>query len=343
MTAFPPPTTAPAGWYPDPVGGGSRYFDGRMWQPVDQSAVAFEQRPPHPQLPVSAARGALVILLASLIVGRTLIELLVEYDWPVLVYVVILTLLGYGPSVAWAWYVRRRWAGGRLGEVGWKFRWGDLWRGPVTYLVAVGIEIVVALLVTLAHIPTSGNTDDVSDRGVDRVYVIAVVVTAVIAAPVVEELVFRGVVLRGLLSRLGPVPAIALQGLLFGMAHFDPVRGAGNIGLMIVLSSVGITFGAAAYLMRRIGPTVIAHAVLNGVVMVIVLTGVLDDVDRDLGAQLAIVDQAHVAEPGGDQQHVAGAGSADRLERVAVDHRHVFEPRPGLAGYRVGGQLDQRR
>ena len=101
---------------------------------------------------------------------------------------------------------------------------------------------------------------------------ISILVTTVVAAPVVEELVFRGVMLRGLRSRLPAVAAVGGQGVVFGLAHFDPVRGSGNIGLVLVLTSVGIVLGGAAYLLRRIGPTIIAHAILNGVVMTVVLT-----------------------------------------------------------------------
>ena len=55
-------------------------------------------------------------------------------------------------------------------------------------------------------------------------------------------------------------------------AHVDPARGIGNIGLVLVLGAVGVVFGGAAYLLRRIGPTILAHAIFNAVVMVIVLT-----------------------------------------------------------------------
>ena len=44
----------------------------------------------------------------------------------------------------------------------------------------------------------------------------------------------------------------------------------------MVLSGVGIAFGAAAVLLRRIGPTIVAHAIFNAAVLVIVLTGVAD-------------------------------------------------------------------
>jgi membrane protease YdiL (CAAX protease family) len=283
---LPPPTTAPAGWYPDPVSGGMRYFDGRAWAPA---TPRFEERQPHPDLPVAAAVGALLILLGSLIGGRALIDVLIRFDWPVLVYVALLTIVGYGPSLAWCWYVRRRWAAGESSGIGWRFRWSDLGWGPLTYIAAFGSQVVVAALVLLLEIPLSSNVDDVTELDVDRSYLVATVITAVVAAPVVEELVFRGVVLRGFLSRLGAVLAISLQGVLFGVAHVDPVRGAGNIGLAMVLSAVGIALGAAAYLTRRIGATVIAHAIFNGVVMIIVLTGVLDDVDTELGGVLRLV------------------------------------------------------
>ena len=44
----------------------------------------------------------------------------------------------------------------------------------------------------------------------------------------------------------------------------------------IMLSGVGAALGGAAYLLRRIGPTIVAHAILNGVVLTLVLTGVTE-------------------------------------------------------------------
>jgi len=153
-------------------------------------------------------------------------------------------------------------------------------------LAAIGVQIVLAVIVLMFKIPQSSNVDSATDLGADRAYLIATLVTAVIAAPIIEELVFRGLVMRGLLSRMSPVVAIGLQGVLFGVAHVDPVRGAGNIGLALVLSGVGVAFGTSAYLTRRLGPTVIAHAIFNGVVLAIVLSGVLDDIETDFRSSL---------------------------------------------------------
>ena len=308
MSYFPPPTTPPAGWYPDPQGWGQRYFDGRAWSPA---MPRFDEPEQHPNLPFGAALGALAVLMVSLVLGKVIVEALISYDWPLIVYIVISVVLSYGPSVGWGIYVRRRWGAGRLASLGWKFRWSDLGWGPLTWLAAVLSQSVLAAAVLIFDIPLSSNIDGTGDFDADRAYLIATLIAAVIAAPIVEEIVFRGLVIRGFLSRMGPVAAIGLQGVLFGVAHVDPVRGAGNIGLALVLSGVGVALGAAAYFTHRLGPTVIAHAIFNAVVFAIVLTGVLDDVDRDFGRGAAskvsvveqhhVVDQAHIAEPGGEQ------------------------------------------
>ena len=67
------------------------------------------------------------------------------------------------------------------------------------------------------------------------------------------------------------MPAVALQGVLFGSPTSTRRTARGNIGLVLVLAAVGVAFGGAAYLLRRIGPTIIAHAIFNGVVMAVVL------------------------------------------------------------------------
>jgi len=285
MSTFPPPTTAPAGWYPDPTNGGTRYFDGRVWAPA---RPVFEEREAHPELPLAAAMGALGVLVASLLVGRTRGGLVADAG-PDVIGFAVAVVIGYGPSVMWALYVMRRWGGGRPSSVGFTFRWADLGWGPLTWLSAIACQLVMYGVVVLFHIPITSNVKDVADPGVTRAYQVVTVLAAVVAAPLVEELVFRGVVMRGFLSRLGPVAAIASQGLLFGFAHSDPGRGAGNLGLALVLSAVGVALGTSAYLLRRIGPTVIAHAIFNGVVLIIILSGLLDDSNRQLGHLVAHV------------------------------------------------------
>lgn len=339
MTSFPPPTTGPAGWYPDPDGrAGLRYFDGRRWAPPEEPVATLAPRPeraPHPTLPLPAAVGALAILVVSLVGGRLLIDALVPFGWPVLVYVTILAVVGYGPSVWWCRHVSRRWGTGDLADdVGLRFRWRDLGLGPLIWLSAVACQIVVAALVLALRLPTSSNTEGISELQADRSYVIALLVTAVVAAPIVEEMVFRGVVLRGLLSRMGVAAAVAVQAVLFGIAHVDPVRGTGNLGLAVILSAVGVALGIAAYLLRRIGPTIVAHAIFNGVVLAIVLTGVADRLQERLDSsapEAAVVDQPNVADPDRHGEQGSWTDPFDVVEGVRVDHGGILQASAWLA------------
>jgi hypothetical protein len=219
-----------------------------------------------------------------------------------------------------------------------RFRWSDAGWGPVIWIAALVVQIAVAALIIVFDVPLTSNTERVSDIDADRAYVIALAITAVVAAPLVEEMVFRGVVMRGLRARLGAVATVALQAVFFGAAHFDPVRGAGNIGLVMVLSAVGAAFGLGAYLLRRIGPTILAHAIFNGVVLIIVLTGANESSDFELGSpssceatvdECAVVDQSHVAEPHRDQQARSLVDLRHGFEGVAVDDGRVLERCPG--------------
>lgn len=333
MDRFAPPSTAPAGWYPDPVTGQPRYFDGVRWTTAPAGAFHVEEIEEHPQLPLPVALGALLVLVVSLVLGKAVVDALVGRDWPLVTYIAVSALLSYGPSIVWLYYVRRRWGAGRFDSVGWRFRWVDLAWGPITWVSAIGVQLVLAVAVLILDVPLSSNVESISDGGADRAYLVATAVAAVIAAPVVEELVFRGLVLRGLLSRLGPVLAVALQGALFGVAHVDPVRGVGNVGLAIVLSGVGMALGTAAYLTRRLGPAVIAHAIFNGVVVAILLSGAVDDVDRSLfesrtsegSVELDVVDQSDAADPRGQQDDRWAVDALDVVQGLGVDERHVLE------------------
>lgn len=330
LSEFPPPSSAPAGWYPDPTGAGVRYFDGVQWAPP---SPRFEQLDEHPSLPLSAAIGALVVLVVSLLAAKLIVDPLISLDWPLPAYVAIVALVGYGPSLVWGWYVQRRWGKGQLSSLGWRFRWSDLGWGPLTWISAIGIQIAIAAVIIALDIPLSSNVDDVSELDVDRSYVIATLVAAVIAAPVIEELVFRGLVLRGFLSRMGATWAILLQGVLFGAAHVDPVRGTGNIGLVMILSGVGVAFGGAAYFTHRLGAPIIAHAIFNGVVLAIVLSGVANGLEPD-DAMLrdhTIVDEAYASEPRGNEHDDVAFDTVDVVERGGVDDLDVFDVAPGFS------------
>lgn len=262
------------GWYPDPwIAGGLRFWDGSAWT-VHVAAKVIPPDPPHQRLPLPVALWPMLTLVVSLVGSKYVLDWLVGFGWPIFVYVVISGLVGYGPTLLVARYASHRWGTGSLrADSGFYLRKIDLGLGPLTWLACVAVQATLVGVIMALDIPFVSNLEGVDDLGYDRGYVITTVILAVLVAPVAEEMLFRGVVMRGLLSRMGPVLVIAVQAVVFGLAHVDPVRGLGNIGLVILLSGVGVVLGVSEYRVRRLGPPMIAHGIINSIAMLVVLLG----------------------------------------------------------------------
>lgn len=87
----------------------------------------------------------------------------------------------------------------------------------------------------------------------------------VIVAPLVEELTFRGFGVSGLATVVGPMGAIAGVGLAFGVWH----------GLLIafpVLAILGAILAALRTRTASVYPSMVAHAIFNGVALVAAVT-----------------------------------------------------------------------
>ncbi|MFC0082172.1 lysostaphin resistance A-like protein [Aciditerrimonas ferrireducens] len=95
----------------------------------------------------------------------------------------------------------------------------------------------------------------------------------VAVVPVVEELLFRGLVLRALLRLaapagrvLGPVLAVVGTGILFGLAHAEPLE-------LLGLAVLGMVLAALAWRTGRLGPSMAAHGAFNLVAIVTLAFG----------------------------------------------------------------------
>ena len=284
MTAWPPPA-----WYPDPSGvGEQRYWNGSTWTPgVVIGGQVMEREMPWPpvrnpwetappptfvpaevddriHLPPRAALYALGGFVTGLVGGVALGLLAVVLDLPNIVSL-LLNVAGLWAGLLGACILAsRRYGTGNvladfglsvhLGDVG----WGILLSFAARIAGAVAVIPIVAVSERLAE-PDQGVFDRV-EGGTGAFVAFAVV--AVIGAPLVEELFFRGLLLRSLQSWIGVTWAIAVQAVLFGLAHFSPVLGLANLSLITVITAGGVIFGIVAH-QRGIGRSIVAHSSFN--------------------------------------------------------------------------------
>ncbi|MGH9068590.1 MAG: lysostaphin resistance A-like protein [Acidimicrobiales bacterium] len=190
--------------------------------------------------------------------------------------VVVVDLVGLWIGLVGAVVLASRgWGSGRPArDFGLRLRpWPDL---PVGVAVGLASQFLLVPLVylplrpflphltqTLAH-PARQLT--VHAHGVG--FVILALFVAV-GAPIVEEWFFRGLLLRaldhrlaGLGRRLGPVVAVVVTGVAFGLAH-----GEGFV-LAWGLAAFGMVLGAMAEGFDRLGPGIVAHCTFNAATVV---------------------------------------------------------------------------
>lgn len=146
------------------------------------------------------------------------------------------------------------------------FRLGAWWDVPLG--VAVGLACQYALVPLLYlpfeqfnhHLAHELGQPTTRDTGAVHTLGGAVVLFLFLAvgAPLVEELFFRGLLLRSIARTVSAPVAIVVSGLLFGLAHFEPIQFAG-------LALVGIVFGCLAWYFKRLAPSISAHMAFNAV------------------------------------------------------------------------------
>ena len=206
-----------------------------------------------------------------MLIGLHLVASLVAGFLPVVPAVILVTVALYGPMAWFCFYASRRWGTGRVrADLGVAARPIDAALGLAVAFLCLQAERLALVAVELLHIPVRSNTEGVSISD-DRGLYLTLAAVAIVAAPLVEELFFRGLLLSALRSRLAPRRAIAVQAAIFGAYHASPNYGWGNIGLAVILAAVGAVLGTTAQLHPPAGPGMVAHALLNATVFVVLL------------------------------------------------------------------------
>ncbi len=160
-------------------------------------------------------------------------------------------------------------------DLGLRFRWPDLFG----IVIGAGGQLVVSILYLpfRSHLHNfNGPTNKLTGGAHGGGFVLIAVLT-VVGAPFFEELFFRGLLFRSLARLLTPVApgpsrarayglaaAVVVDGLLFGLAHFEAQQFAG-------LAVFGMLLALTSYRTGRLGMNMVAHGTFNLIAVLAVL------------------------------------------------------------------------
>jgi uncharacterized protein len=239
--------------------------------------AGLEQPPPPPPAPPELPEGAeprwpawyagvgfLVALIATLVVVGIVAAATgasTEDEDPT--FTVIATflqgLIFIGTAVLFASFVRKP----RLEHFG--LRPTRFW--PAVGWAALGIgSFYVAVAIYSAIVQPDAEQTVAQDLGANNgtFGMIAAGFMVICVAPVAEEFFFRGFFYRALRSRWSVLAAAGIDGLLFGIIHFD-FSGADALLIVPPLAALGFIFCLVYEKTGSIYPTIALHALNNAI------------------------------------------------------------------------------
>jgi membrane protease YdiL (CAAX protease family) len=210
-------------------------------------------------------RGAIAVALLAVVITILVAALAPRLD-PALLFPVLAMSIGLATLVWAALHGRVEALFGDRFRVG----LGTLGMAALGWVVVFGLQILVgAVVVTLLGpdaAPEAGGLPSDVLEGPPW----SLVLGAVVVAPVAEELYFRGFLLQGLWRSFGPRWAIVLSAVVFGIFHFGGAR-LQTVLPMVSATLIGLVFGYLFVRTRNLAVTVLAHALVNGVAISVVL------------------------------------------------------------------------
>ena len=133
----------------------------------------------------------------------------------------------------------------------------DAW-GPALLAGMIGLTGVMLLQGVMGRLVVLPQQRDIDFSQYPTATVLLWVVMSALVAGIVEETSFRGYLQRPIERRHGPIIAIVVTGVLFGLAHFTHPE----VGLVLLpfYLSVAAVYGALAYFTDSTVPSMILHA-----------------------------------------------------------------------------------
>ena len=193
----------------------------------------------------------------------------------------------------------------------------EVW-GPALLAGLVGLVSVLLLQGVLGRLVALPDQQDPDATKYSLVTMTLWVLMSAVVAGVTEEVGFRGYMQRPIEQRHGPVVAVLVTGVLFGLAHFTHPEV--TLALLPFYLAVAAVYGTLAHLTDSILPSVVLHAGGNVFSALDLFTRgrsewQVSPTPRPLARNASIV-------------AAAGSASAPRAHGISV----VFCARPGGVG-----------
>jgi uncharacterized protein len=164
---------------------------------------------------------------------------------PELIYLGFSELINLAAAIAASWACARLLERRSLASVGYKRHPGwlrDSWLGSILGALSLGLAVAMAAAVGAVSFEINSQDGERLTRG----FVILFLLFLVSAA--YEELLFRGFMFQALLHNIGPLAAVVITSILFGLAHYDN----NNASIFSTVNTIlaGVWLGVA-YLVTR--------------------------------------------------------------------------------------------
>lgn len=131
--------------------------------------------------------------------------------------------------------------------------WGEALMAGILGLFA--ILLFQGLSARLMHLPQQSTAEF---EGIPTLTVIGLAMASALVAGTVEEISFRGFMQGPIERRHGPVVAILITGMVFGLSHFTHKEM--TLALMPFYMLVALNYGVIAWLTNSVRPGIVLHA-----------------------------------------------------------------------------------
>ena len=128
----------------------------------------------------------------------------------------------------------------------------------------IGLSQILGMLLVTAEMSEPGISSEI-DRalsGADWNEYALLIVALCVAPGICEEVLFRGFLQRTASTIYGPIRAVLLSSILFGVVHLEPAHSVGA-------ALLGLYLGAIAYRGNSIRPCITCHVANNAAVLVL--------------------------------------------------------------------------